>query len=302
MIPYHQFGPWHLGPFTVYPFGILVGMAILVGTWIAQNRAEQLGLNPKAFSELIIWLFIGGFTMAHVVSVVFYFPDRIKENPLELLMFWRGISSFGGFFGGVLAIWIYTKKYKMPIWTTMDALAWGLSVAWIFGRMGCTVAFDHPGKPTHFFLAFKNPPYPVPEGYDAIHNLGFYEMLYTVFLAGTLYAVNKWVVDRGKGFAGLTLGLLATLYAPVRFGLDFLRIADKHYLGLTPGQYFAFVVLALGLWILWYRRRAPDETFPPYNYKTGKGGLLTEQAPQRKSATASNKSSVTKSSKKVAKH
>ncbi len=174
MIPYHQFGPWHLGPFTVYPFGILVGMAILIGTWVAQNRAEQLGLNPKAFSELIIWLFIGGFSMAHVVSVVFYFPERLKENPLELLMFWRGISSFGGFFGGVLAIWIYTKKYKMPLWTTLDALAFGMTVAWIFGRMGCTVAFDHPGKPTHFFLAFKNPPYPVPKGYNAIHNLGFY--------------------------------------------------------------------------------------------------------------------------------
>ncbi len=174
MIPYVQIGPWHLGPFTIYPFGILVGLAILVGSWVAQRRADEVGLNPKYFSELVIWIFLGGFAMAHIVSVVFYFPERIKENPLELLMFWRGISSYGGFLGAVLAIWYYTKRSRLPYWTTMDVVGYGLAVGWIFGRMGCTVAFDHPGKPTHFFLGFKNPPYPVPEGYQAIHNLGFY--------------------------------------------------------------------------------------------------------------------------------
>jgi prolipoprotein diacylglyceryltransferase len=37
----------------------------------------------------------------------------------------------------------------------------------------------------------------------------------------------------------------------VRFGLDFLREADKTYGGLTPGHYSSAVTLALGLFMLW---------------------------------------------------
>ncbi|MCD6497587.1 MAG: prolipoprotein diacylglyceryl transferase [Deltaproteobacteria bacterium] len=269
MIPYHQIGPWHLGPLPIYPFGLLVGTAILLGTYIAQRRAEHMGIHPKLYSEALIWLFIGGFVTAHIVSVVFYFPERVRDNPLELLMFWRGISSFGGFIGGAVGLILYIKKYHLPMWTTLDATAYALVPAWILGRMGCTVAFDHPGKPTNFFLGFSNPPYPVPAGYHGIYNLGFLEMLFTVVLAITVYFTT-----RKKRFDGFILALIALSYAPVRFMLDSLRIVDAKYLGLTPGQYFSILLFALGIWIAYTRMKAAPEAFEHFDFKTGKGGYL----------------------------
>lgn len=36
-------------------------------------------------------------------------------------------------------------------------------------------------------------------------------------------------------------------YAPVRFLLDFLRVADARYLGLTPGQLASLALLGVGI-------------------------------------------------------
>lgn len=271
MIPYVTLGPWHFGPFTIHSFGILVGFAILIGAFAAQKRADKLGINPKLFSEALIWVFVGGFVMAHWVSSLLYYPERVLEDPLELLKIWKGISSFGGFLGGSLALIIFVKLKELPFWTTLDAVAYGLVFGWIFGRAGCSLAHDHPGKCTNFPLAVKFPGWglPCPEGYSARHDLGFYEFLFTLVLAVTVYVLN-----RRKRFSGFTLALICLTYAPVRFFLDFLRYGDRTYFGLTPAQYFSIALLLLGVFVLVRRVNAPEEMFEPYNLETGEGGSM----------------------------
>jgi hypothetical protein len=52
---------------------------------------------------------------------------------------------------------------------------------------------------------------------------------------------------RPGGFYALSF---AAFYIPVRFALDFLRIADTRYLGLTPGQWAALAVLPFVGWAM----------------------------------------------------
>ena len=89
---------------------------------------------------------IGGFIVAHLVSVIFYFPERINENRMVLLNPFAGLSSFGGFLGAFLAFLYFTKKAEIPRLPYADSVALGLSVGWIFGRTGCFTAHDHPGR------------------------------------------------------------------------------------------------------------------------------------------------------------
>ena len=42
---------------------------------------------------------------------------------------------------------------------------------------------------------------------------------------------------------GIYVALFTLLYMPARFGLDFLRIADATYAGLTPAQWAAVLLL-----------------------------------------------------------
>lgn len=61
---------------------------------------------------------------------------------------------------------------------------------------------------------------------------------------------------------------IATIYGPVRLGLDTLRIragahADVRWLGLTPAQYAAFLVTAIGLSLWYFVAKQPKQPREP---------------------------------------
>jgi phosphatidylglycerol:prolipoprotein diacylglycerol transferase len=239
-LPYFHIPTYKLfGLIPIQPFGVLVGIALVVGYTLGRRRARLVGLDPNLCADGMVWIVVSGFVVAHLVSVIFYFPERILENPLVLLAVWSGLSSFGGLLGAMIgAIWFFRKR-KAPIMKYCDAIVFGFIPAWIIGRMGCTVVHDHPGKETSFAFAFAFK--------DGVvrHDLGFYEMLYAVFLTLVIYALKNV-----RPFDGFHPAVMLILYAPVRFLLDYLRVGDATYLGLTPGQYFAVGMFLFGVGLI----------------------------------------------------
>ena len=74
------------------------------------------------------------------------------------------------------------------------------------------------------------------------HDLGFYEMLYAIALTLILYSLKNV-----RPFDGFHPALMLILYSPVRFLFDYLRVGDKTYLGLTPGQFAAIGMVLLAV-------------------------------------------------------
>ena len=247
MIPYIEIPSLEITEqIQLHPFGFLVGSAIIVGTSLFTRRTRDLGLDERVAADLALWAVVPGFIVAHLYSIIFYFPERVVEDPLVLLKFWDGISSFGGFIGGTLGVIYYLKRHRIPVLPYAEALTWAFTIAWILGRMGCTIAHDHPGLPTTFFLA---PNFPTTADFPAgpRHDLGFYEFLWALVMGGFFY------LQRHKTrFAGWHIAVVLICYTPVRFLFDYLRTADEKYLGLTPGQYGAigFFVLAVFIYAL----------------------------------------------------
>jgi phosphatidylglycerol---prolipoprotein diacylglyceryl transferase len=249
MIPYfdgHLFDIPRLfgfGPLPIHMFGVLVAIGVILGDRIVVKQGVLRGLADRDVKFLNARIVIWGFLVAHWVSVIFYFPERIKQNPLILLNFWAGLSSFGGFLGALLAFLFYTRKERIPPLPYADSVALGLAVGWIFGRTGCFTAHDHPGLHTNFFLAVRYPDGPR-------HDLGLYELLFTIVMTAILFAYAK-----KPRVPGRVIGLFATMYAPVRFGLDFLRARDverpdERYGHLTPAQWACLATLGVGIWLL----------------------------------------------------
>jgi phosphatidylglycerol:prolipoprotein diacylglycerol transferase len=239
MIPYIDIPPLPLiGELKIQPFGFLVFLALLAAyhTAIWHGRQKQQDLNK--IGTLVVWVVVGAFVMAHVVSVVFYFPERLRENPLEIFYIWSSLSSYGGFFGGTVAALIYLKKEKLPVLPYCDTLAIALVTAWFFGRMGCSVAHDHPGSPTSLFFGVNYPGGPH-------HDLGFEEWVFTVFLV-----VVVFILRHKNPRPGVILTTIVILYAPVRFMMDYSRTVDKLYFGFTPGQYFSAALFLIGVGLL----------------------------------------------------
>jgi phosphatidylglycerol:prolipoprotein diacylglycerol transferase len=244
-----------VGTVPIYWFGILVAIGVILGDRIVVVEGKKRGLDDRDVKFMNARIVIFGFIVAHLVSVIFYFPERIKENPLILVNPFAGLSSFGGFLGAFLAFLFYTKREKIPRLVYADAVALGLSVGWIFGRTGCFTAHDHPGRHTSFFLSVRYP--------DGVrHDLGLDELLFTIVMTAILFRFA-----RKPRAPGQIIGLAALMYAPARFALDFLRATDvarpdQRYAGLTPAQWACLATAALGARLL-FRPRPTRPTEAP---------------------------------------
>jgi phosphatidylglycerol---prolipoprotein diacylglyceryl transferase len=255
-LPYFRQPEISLGPLTIHAFGVLVATAVLVGSWVFRRRLERDGLPVPPGQRLLSYILVGGFLGAHLVDRLIYDPADTLADPWSLLRVWDGLSSFGGFLGAVIGALLFVRRQAagaFPGWPYLDAVAYAFPFGWIFGRLGCTVAFDHPGVETKFFLS------QVYSDGLVRHNLGLDEALYTMVLAGVFA-----LLGRRKRVPGFYLGLLPILYAPFRFAVDFLRQKDVRYGGLTPGQWGCFALVALGIGILYisYRRASGTATHP----------------------------------------
>ena len=124
---------------------MLVALGVILGAVIARRRAEALQLDVNIVIDSFFFLIPGGFILAHWVALFGYFPERFFKDPLQLLYFWAGLSSYGGLLGGLLCGAIYFKIRKVPLRPYMEAVALGLIPGFTMGRVGCTVAHDHKG-------------------------------------------------------------------------------------------------------------------------------------------------------------
>jgi phosphatidylglycerol:prolipoprotein diacylglycerol transferase len=242
LIPYFEQPKLHLGPITIHAFGALVAIGILLAFRLIRRRAPGMGLDPVLSERLAMRIVVMGFISAHIVDRIAYYPRDVLANPLSLLYIWQSISSFGGFLGATLvAIWFLRKQRGgTEGWQYLDLIAWSFPPAWMLGRIGCAVAYDHPGFETSFFLGQRYSDNLVR------HNLGLYEAISII----PLIVFFQWVARNKPHAPGFFVGLLAFCYAPIRFALDFLRWDDIRYLGFTPGQYGAVLLAGAGYVIL----------------------------------------------------
>jgi phosphatidylglycerol:prolipoprotein diacylglycerol transferase len=243
VIPYIDQPKLSLGPLTIHAFGVMVAIAMLVGMRMVRRRAAADGLDRLLADRMVTWILGGGFIGAHLIDRLVYFPGQTLEHPQTLLFFWQGLSSFGGFLGAIVAAVLFFRRapeVAAQRWRYLDTIAWGFPFGWIFGRTGCFLAFDHPGSVTTFFLSEVDR-----EG-TVRHNLGLDEALYTILIAALFWFLGR-VPRRSPGFY---VGLLAVVYAPVRFMFDFLRTVDVRYFGLTPGQWGALALIVVGVLII----------------------------------------------------
>lgn len=267
MIPYFPQPRYHLfGPVTLHAFGALVAAAVMTGWALVVRRCRRIGLDTEKCEDLLIYVFCTGFLVAHLYSVLAYFPQEAREHPIILLKFWENISSFGGIVGGVFGLWLFFRFRARDADAVLrlrylDAVAYAFPFAWAIGRLGCTVAHDHPGIVTSFPLAVSlksaqarayiasvyeaagrlaELPPAVKLEHLGFHDLGWYEFLYTLLV---IVPAFLWL-DRKPRAPGFFVTAFLLMYVPVRFFLDFLRLSDVRYFGMTPGQYAAAAVFA----------------------------------------------------------
>jgi phosphatidylglycerol:prolipoprotein diacylglycerol transferase len=252
MIPYFELREIPIGGGrSLATFGTLVALGIFLGAWFVDRRARRMGISEREIPGAILSAVVGGLVLAHLVALL-QAGAVGPWSPRVLLGFWNGMSSFGGFAGAFLGLALYYARSRRSWLPRADLLVQGLVIGWVFGRLGCALVHDHIGRPSEFPLAVRFPDGPR-------HDLGLYEFLYTVVVLVPAVVL----LNRRPRPPGTSVAVLALLYAPVRFALDFLRQtdlpgADARHLGLTVAQYGCILLAGIGIVLLLRtRRRTP---------------------------------------------
>ena len=269
MIPYFTLPTWEVASVPVDPWGLLVCIGFVLGLEIARARGIRLGLDVRDVVDGSVFIVLMAFLGGHLMYVLAYHPDRYaRDGFMSLVRVWQGFASTGGFLGAVTGAVLFFRVLRpRPFWLHGDTIMFGFPFAWIFGRAGCALVHDHIGRPTTFPLAvdFSRVRLPLADGTTARggvrHDLGLYETLWAVVIAGTFVLLARR--PRPAGFFTMTWCLM---YAPARFGMDFLRAvdlkgADVRWAGLTPAQWAMLAMFGAGI-ALWRRTRGAPPVEP----------------------------------------
>lgn len=233
-------------------WGLFVALGMLLSCGVVMKRAKDYGFKSDELLEQAIWGIVGGFIGARLFHVFVYEPGYYLQHIIEILFVWQGgMSSFGGILGALLGFLVYQKRKKISLASfvaRMDVFAYASVFGWMLGRVGCVMIHDHMGKPCDCMLAIDTP---IGKRLD----MAILEILGLVPLAIIFFVFRKRFVAREGWF----VSILLMYYGVLRLVLDQFRAvdivhADVRYLGLTPGQYSAIVLILTGL--LLYKKTA----------------------------------------------
>lgn len=246
MIPYIEWKIIEIGPVTLQVWGLFVALGFLIGALAAGWLAKRRGDDPKVIYDLTVWMILAGMVGGRLGHVLFYKPSYYIAHPIEIIAIWNGgLSVFGGLIAcGIVGVW-YLRRQQVDVWRYADIALFGLPFGKAIGRIGCFLIHDHPGTATDFILGVQYP--------DGVvrHDHGLYLSINGFILA----AVMLWLARKPRP-TGTYVAVFSLWYGVARFFLDFYRLVDTRYFGLTPAQYFCILLVGFGVaCLVWIRRR-----------------------------------------------
>ena len=259
--------PFLSQPFHIYFYGILITLGVVAAAVIGQIEAKRRGLNPEIILDMLFWLVIAGIIGARIWHILTPPPSMVERgittmyyltHPLEMLAIRNGgLGIPGAVIGGVIALWIYSKKHSLDFLTWADVAAPGLALAQAIGRWGNFFNQELYGAPTNVpWKLFIDSAHRLP-GYETIsyyHPLFFYEFLWNlanaIFLLILARKFTKWLKP------GDLLWTYMIIYPIGRFFLDFLRMDASEVAGINANQTFMVFVALSGVILLIVRHKS----------------------------------------------
>lgn len=141
--------------FRIAFYGIIIGIGILAGIWIAQSDAKRRGQDPELYLDFALYAIVFSIIGARIYYVVFEW-DAYKENLLEIFNLRAGgLAIYGGVIGAALTLLIYTRLKHVSFFSMADSGCLGLITGQIIGRWGNFFNCEAFGGYTDSLLAMR---------------------------------------------------------------------------------------------------------------------------------------------------
>ncbi|MEK7518705.1 MAG: prolipoprotein diacylglyceryl transferase [Patescibacteria group bacterium] len=246
----------HFGNISVRWYGAILATALLSGVYLAQYLAKRVGLKPEKITDLAFFTTVAALIGARIVHVLNDW-GYYGQNPGEIVQVWHGGLAFHGvLLGGLLALWLYSRRQKLAPILLFDISFPALALGQVIGRWGNWVNQELYGRPTTLPWAMNIAPENRVAGFTSFttfHPLFLYESFGNAIILVILLIVWRCRNRRLGDVAAAYLVLSPAL----RFGLDYLRLGQPMVGSVTNAQVFSWFLVVAGLALLFTRRHRP---------------------------------------------
>ncbi len=269
----------HIGPLYFRFYGIILMLGALAAAMVARRMMRRDGRDPDLVWDALMWGLVFGIIGARLYHV-FTPSESLRAmgidtvyyltHPLDILFTWRGgLGMPGAIVGGLVGIYIFTRRRKISFAMMIDYAAPGLALAQAIGRWGNYVNQELYGPPTNLpWGIFIRPENRMAgyELYERFHPLFLYESLWNLGLA--LFLLWVWRRFRGRLIPGDLFLIYLIGYPLGRFLLEFLRIDIVRAYGLNFNQALMLITaLASAVALLLRHRRARTPSHEEVRHK-----------------------------------
>ncbi len=235
-----------IGPVTINSFGVMAMLAFLIPTLLLRKEVARKKLDPDFANGIAIAAMIGGFLGARI----YYIAERWEQflaRPTEYIFTGAGLVWYGGLIGGVLAVYWYASRNKVPFLLVADLAAPLLAFGQVFGRCGCLLSGDGdygPATDLPWAMSFPNGIIPTNE---LVHPTPIYDMviLFVIFLF-------LWGIRKREKPLGFQFGLYLVLLSIGRIITELFRNTSIVLMGITMAQLISIALILAGIALMVY--------------------------------------------------
>ncbi|MEF9984578.1 MAG: prolipoprotein diacylglyceryl transferase [Oscillospiraceae bacterium] len=137
-----------IGPVTVYWYGILIAIGLLLATTYAMKRSNEFGINSDKLMDILLIGTIGSIIGARAYYVIFSW-DMFKDDLMSIFKTWEGgIAIYGGIIGAIVVGCIVAKMKNVKILPLTDIAFTGFLLGQGIGRWGNFINIEAFGSNT----------------------------------------------------------------------------------------------------------------------------------------------------------
>ncbi|MDD7148188.1 MAG: prolipoprotein diacylglyceryl transferase [Lachnospiraceae bacterium] len=143
--------------FEVAYYGLIIGIAVLLGVLLAVHQAKVTGQDPDLYWDFALYAIVFSIIGARVYYVVFSW-DNYKDDLLSIFNTrGGGLAIYGAVIGAFLTAFIYCRVKKVSFLRLCDTGVVGLILGQVIGRWGNFMNREAFGEYTDNLFAMRLP-------------------------------------------------------------------------------------------------------------------------------------------------
>ena len=276
-----------LGPILITWHGVFSVLGIIaaarIGFWLLQKDIPDI----QGTGDGLAWMVGLGLIGARLLYVWENWRIFAETSWLRVFALTEGgISQWGGLFGAMVGVYVWSRRAHYSFWKILDAGGAGAMLGLAIGRIGDVINGEHHGAQANvpWAVEYVNQ-YTLGQPGRSVHLEVGYEMVLCLLILGAILPFHQRLKKRvPDGVLGLTY---FGLYAVGRFFLSYYRLDTEIIFGLRQAQIASLLMVVtavIAIPVLFRLASRPAAPAPAIAGHDGSTRGLLDESPEQSSA------------------